>query len=206
MASERHDHWNNVYASKGEAEVSWYQEMPAVSLELLDLAGADPRSAVIDIGGGLSRLADELLARGYRDVSVLDISGTALAAARARLGEAGDAISWIEADIVSWSPDRQYDVWHDRAAFHFLIQPADQAAYAERLRSALRPGGHAIIGTFAPDGPEKCSGLPVARHDAQSLSAILGPAFSLVHTRRHAHVTPAGATQNFQFSVFRFDG
>lgn len=206
MTSERSTHWNGVYASRAEAEVSWFQETPAPSLELLDLAGVTPESAVVDIGGGLSRLVDELAARGFRDLTVLDISGSALASARARLGKAGDRVAWIESDIVSWTPQRQYDVWHDRAAFHFLTDRADQAAYVERLKAALRPGGHAIIGTFAPDGPEKCSGLPVARHDADSLAAILGAEFSLVHTRRHAHVTPAGATQNFQFSVFRRAG
>jgi SAM-dependent methyltransferase len=199
----RRNHWEGVYAAKGEKEVSWFQETPAPSLELLALVGAGRSSAIIDIGGGASRLADCLVAQGYEDVTVLDLSAAALASARARIGDKADRVTWIAADVTSWEPSRSYDVWHDRAAFHFLTDPRDQTAYVARLRRALRPGGHAIIGTFALDGPERCSGLVVSRYDADSLAATLGSGFELIDTRRHEHVTPWGATQKFQFSAFR---
>ena len=200
---DRRAHWQNVYSSKGEAEVSWFQESPTPSLEMLARAGAGPASSVIDIGGGASRLVDALVERGYADLTVLDLSDAALVAARARLGSGADRVAWIVADVTRWEPLRTYDVWHDRAAFHFLTEPADQGAYVERLRRATHPGAHVIIATFAPDGPEKCSGLPVVRHDARSLASVLGSGFSLIHTDRHDHVTPWGATQLFQFSLFR---
>jgi trans-aconitate methyltransferase len=145
---------------------------------------------------------DALVARGFTDLTVLDLSSAALAASRKRLGVKSDQVEWIAADMTGWAPSRTYDVWHDRAAFHFLTDRADQAAYGARLRSALRQGGHAIIGTFAPDGPEKCSGLPVVRHDAASLQEIFGPEFALVDSRRHNHMTPLGVTQRFQFSTY----
>jgi len=199
----RRNHWEGVYTAKGENQVSWFQETPAISLELIELAGASRSSAIIDIGGGASRLADFLVARGYQDVTVLDLSAAALAAARARMGDRAGQVTWIAADVTDWQPARSYDVWHDRAAFHFLTERNDQAAYVARLRGALRPGGHAIIGTFAPDGPERCSGLVVSRYDADSLAVTLGEGFELVDTRRHEHVTPWGAAQKFQFSTFR---
>jgi SAM-dependent methyltransferase len=201
--TDRKAHWENIYTTKGEAEVSWFQETPVPSLELLELVGAQPSSAIIDIGGGASRLADCLLARGFENITVLDLSATALASARARLGDKGDKVKWITADATQWRPPENYDVWHDRATFHFLTREEEQNAYIQRLRQALRRGGHAIIGTFAPDGPEKCSGLPVARHDAESLSAILGAGFVLVDSRRHEHATPWHSVQKFQFSTFR---
>ena len=199
----RRNHWENVYATKGENQVSWFQEAPEPSLALIELAGAIRSSAIIDIGGGASRLADCLVSQGYEDVTVLDLSAAALASARSRIGEAADRVTWIAADVTAWEPSRTYDVWHDRAAFHFLTDPKDQMAYVERLRRALRPGGHAIIGTFAPDGPERCSGLTVSRYDAHSLAATLGSGFALIDTRRHEHTTPSGAMQKFQFSTFR---
>lgn len=196
-------HWEGLYTSKGEAEVSWYQETPTPSLELLKLVGASHDSAVIDIGGGASRLVDRLVSEGYEDVSVLDLSPAALAFARERIGSKGERVTWIACDVRTWNSSRLYDVWHDRAAFHFLTDPADQKAYAQQLHRALRLGGHAIIGAFAPDGPEKCSGLPVARHNAQTLGAILGPDFTLVDSRAHEHLTPGGSTQKFHFSTFK---
>ncbi|MGD0642997.1 MAG: class I SAM-dependent methyltransferase [Roseiarcus sp.] len=202
--TERQAHWENVYTTKSEKEVSWFQETPAPTLELLALIGTTGRSAIIDIGGGASRLLDSLVSRGYEDITVLDLSPAALAAAKARLADKADRIQWIAADVTTWEPSRAYDVWHDRAAFHFLVDPADQAAYRDRLRRALRRGGHAIIGTFALDGPQTCSGLPVARHDASSLGALLGPDFVLIDSRRCEHATPRGAKQRFQFSTFRF--
>ena len=199
----RQSHWEDVYSSKGESEVSWFQENPATSLALLELVDARPSSAIIDVGGGASRLVDSLLARGFENVSVLDLSTAALASARNRLGVKGSKVTWIVADATTWEPPETYDVWHDRAAFHFLTHEAEQAAYIVRLKQALRHGGHVIIGTFALDGPEKCSGLPVTRHSAESLAALLGSDFTLVDSRRYEHATPWQAVQKFQFSTFR---
>jgi 2-polyprenyl-3-methyl-5-hydroxy-6-metoxy-1,4-benzoquinol methylase len=159
--------------------------------------------SIIDIGGGASRLVDALLDKEFETVTVLDLSEKALATSKARLGAKGAQVQWIVADITTWEPSQAYDVWHDRAALHFLTDPKDRAAYADRVSSAVRPGGHVIIGTFAPDGPERCSGLPVIRHDANSLSGILGSSFELVERRNHAHQTPVGIIQRFQFSRFR---
>jgi SAM-dependent methyltransferase len=199
----RQAHWENVYRSKSEKEVSWFETSPAVSLDLIARLGVPPQAAIIDIGGGASRLVDHLLERGFSRVTVLDISETALAASRARLGSRAAGVQWLVADATKWEPRQTYDLWHDRAAFHFLTEAQDRDAYVERLRRAVVPGGHVIIGTFAPDGPARCSGLPVARHDAGSLAAALGPGFDLVETRRHEHVTPSGGVQRFQFSAFR---
>lgn len=199
----RQAHWEKVYATKGEQEVSWFEESPAISLDLIGATGEGPRAAIVDIGGGASRLAGALLDRRYDSVTVLDLSAQALAAAKARLGARAGQITWLVADVTAWSPPRTYDIWHDRAAFHFLAAAADQVAYAERVRAAVREGGHVIIGTFAPDGPALCSGLPIVRHDAASIGKVLGPSFELLESRRHDHRTPTGATQRFQFSRFR---
>jgi len=202
----RQAHWENVYTTKSENEVSWFQQRPAPSLDLIVQAGATRESAIIDIGGGASRLVDNLVEQGFEDVTVLDLSAAALAAARNRLGAAAQRVRWIVADATSWEPARAYDIWHDRAAFHFLTDADDRDAYIARLGRGLRIGGHAIIATFALDGPEKCSGLPVARYDSAGLGRTLGAAFELIHTERHEHATPWDSRQNFQFSVFRHVG
>lgn len=196
-------HWDNAYATKGEAGVSWFEDVPAVSLELIRQAGAGPASSIVDIGGGASRLADALLREGVGRITVLDISPAALDAAKARLGAAADDIEWIAADVTEWKPERRYDIWHDRAAFHFLTEADARAAYVERLHTALKPGGHAVIATFALDGPERCSGLPVMRYDPAGLAEVLGPSFELVDQRRNVHTTPWGSPQSFQFSLLR---
>ncbi|SDI93754.1 Methyltransferase domain-containing protein [Bradyrhizobium sp. Rc2d] len=201
--SDRSAHWDNVYATKGEAEVSWFQSSPTTSLDMIRAANPDHGAAIIDIGGGASRLVDALLQDGYRDIAVLDLSANALDVAKKRLGAAASAVDWIVADATTWRPAKTYDLWHDRAAFHFLTDPRDRAAYVERLRSALAPGGHVIIATFAPDGPERCSGLPVQRHDSASLLAELGAEFELIEARRETHHTPWDSTQAFQFSRFQ---
>lgn len=148
-------------------------------------------------------LVDTLLKRGFGDVTVLDLSEAALAAAKVRLGDKAAPVQWVAADVTRWSPSQSFDIWHDRAAFHFLTDPADRAAYVARLAKAIKPGGSVIIGTFALDGPVKCSGLPISRYDAASFGEVLGNCFHLVHTRRHEHATPWAAIQRFQFSVFR---
>jgi ubiquinone/menaquinone biosynthesis C-methylase UbiE len=206
-AESRRAHWETVYASKSEREVSWFQESAAPSLELIAEAGVTPLSAIIDVGGGASRLVDALLEKGFRDVTVLDISEAALAAAKARLSERGLSVRWVISDVTEWRPEAAaFDLWHDRAAFHFLTDPGDRTAYVARMIRALKPGGHAIIATFALDGPERCSGLPVARYDGRSVGEAIGDRFELIRTRPEAHVTPWGAKQSFQFSLFRFRG
>jgi len=197
-------HWERVYSTKHSDEVSWYQEDPAPSLELIGLARPTPDTTIVDIGGGASRLIDRLLARGFRRVTVLDISQAALDAAKARLGEAASEVEWVVADVTRWSPAHSFDIWHDRAAFHFLTEATDRTAYLKRLRRALRPAGHVIIGTFAADGPERCSGLPVQRYDAAGLQETLGRDFKLLGAHRKAHTTPWGSTQSFQFARFQY--
>lgn len=199
--SSRRDHWDGVYATKAEGEVSWFQPSPEASLDLIRRFGSLVKSSVIDIGGGMSRLADALVAAGNHDLAVLDLSSVALDAARKRLGAEG--VEWIVADVTQWRPRRTYDVWHDRAAFHFLIEASDRAAYIAALHEAVRPGGHAIIATFPPDGPERCSGLLVVRYDPETMARVIGPAFEMVGQHREAHATPWGSSQSFQFSVLR---
>jgi trans-aconitate methyltransferase len=201
--ASRQTHWEEVYTSKDETNVSWFQDNPAPSLELIEQVQGGRDSGIIDIGGGASRLADGLLERGFRRLTVLDISAAALDLAALRLGRRASEVQWIIADLTEWQPSRRFDVWHDRAAFHFLVDPVDRAAYVVRLRSALVPGGHAIIATFAADGPDTCSGLPVHRYDAASLATELGAEFTLVDCRPHDHVTPSNSSQRFQFSVFQ---
>lgn len=203
MNDDPKSHWESVYAEKSDGDVSWHQDVPSVSLEFADAAGVDASSVIIDVGGGTSRFAECLLDRGFKDVTVLDVSEPALAAARARLGPREADVRRIVADVTVWSPDRHYDLWHDRAVFHFMTVPGDRPAYVDRLSNALRPNGRAIISTFAPDGPERCSGLPVMRYSPKTLAEALGPRFELIANRRHLHVTPWGTQQSFQFSLFR---
>ena len=197
------EHWQHVYTTRLETEVSWFQATPSLSLELIQSVGAVDQIAILDVGGGASRLVDVLLDHGCTDVTVLDVSEAALSATWARLGSHAAGVQWIAADATLWDPPRQYDLWHDRAAFHFLTDANDRAAYVERLTTALASGGHAIIATFALDGPERCSGLPVVRYDAAMLATTLGNGFTLVDTRREDHRTPMGTSQRFQYCVFR---
>jgi trans-aconitate methyltransferase len=201
--SDRTGHWQKVYLSKGEQEVSWSQRSPEPSLGLIGKFAPSRHASIVDIGGGASRLVDALCEGGYDEVTVLDLSAAALEIARQRLGAQGAQVRWIAADATKWQPPQAFDIWHDRGAFHFLVEDADRDAYVDRLRRGVKAGGHAIIATFAPDGPEKCSGLPVQRYDAESLSETVGHAFQLVEHQAHRHVTPWGAVQSFQFSVLR---
>jgi ubiquinone/menaquinone biosynthesis C-methylase UbiE len=198
---DRQTHWQGVYTTKADSEVSWYEDTPELSLKLLRQAGLTPEMSVIDVGGGASRLVDVLVAAGQFHMSVLDLSVAALETAHSRLVDT-TRVKWIVSDVTMWTPDRGYDLWHDRAAFHFLTTVADQQAYVRVMSRALKEGGKAVIGTFALDGPEKCSGLAVARYDAESLQAVLGEQFKLAKTQCHEHTTPWGSVQKFQFSTF----
>jgi SAM-dependent methyltransferase len=193
--TERRRHWDRRYAEAGATGVSWYQPEPAMSLALIDRLGVPKAGPVIDVGGGASFLVDELLARGYTDHSVLDVSSTALEIAHHRLGDA-PPVQWLRADILTWRPHRRYALWHDRAVFHFLNDDADRTRYLDVMRRALGEGGALIMATFAADGPEHCSGLPVARYDATDLEPLLH-GFTVVETSREMHVTPGGAVQPF---------
>jgi len=196
-------HWENVYRSKPVDQVSWFEETPAHSMAMLERAGALHSDPIIDVGGGASRFADHLLDRGYRDVTVLDISAAALERSQARLGERASLVRWTVGDARSFRPATPYRFWHDRVVLHFLTAPEDQKAYRESITSAVAPGGHAAIATFASDGPSKCSGLEVCRHDVNSITALLGPALTIIHDERATHLTPWGAEQRFHWFLLK---
>jgi ubiquinone/menaquinone biosynthesis C-methylase UbiE len=194
------EHWEKVYSSKSTDAVSWFQPHADLSLDLIKATGAGPDAGIIDVGGGASTLVDDLVAAGYGDLTVLDLSAAALNAARQRLGAHEKAVRWIEADITQVDlPRQRYDIWHDRAVFHFLTDPADRAAYVEQVRRAVRPGGHVIVAAFGPEGPTQCSGLPVVRYEPGQLHAQFGGRFELVDHLSEAHRTPAGAVQQFVY-------
>lgn len=198
------DYWENVYSTKGTNAVSWFQEHADRSLRWIRAAAAAPDSSIIDVGGGASTLVDDLLADGFTNITVLDLSSAALAAARQRLGARGGTPRWLEADITKTTlATHAYDVWHDRAVFHFLTSPADRAAYVSTVRRAVKPLAHVIVATFAEDGPDKCSGLPVVRYTAASLHAEFGERFALLMHETEAHRTPFGTVQQFVYCCFR---
>jgi 2-polyprenyl-3-methyl-5-hydroxy-6-metoxy-1,4-benzoquinol methylase len=203
MQSNRLDHWTRVYAEKAPSDVSWYQAEPEPSLHALDRLGVQPSSSLIDVGGGASNLVDALLRRGWVDVTVLDIAAPALEAVKDRLGSEAGKVRWEVADITRWQPYRQYDVWHDRAVFHFLTEREQREAYRRALFDGVSAGGLVIMATFAMDGPEKCSGLPVRRYDSASLAGELGPSLQLIDGWREMHVTPWGSSQSFNWCAFR---
>jgi len=197
---ERRAHWNRVYTTKTEQELSWFEPLPAISLEMLEAAGMTADTCVLDVGGGDSHLVDALAARGLHCLAVLDVSATALDRAKARLGSAAQTPVWIEADVTREWTLKPVHIWHDRAVFHFLTTPDERARYNQHLLETLEPGGNAIIATFALDGPATCSGLPVQRYSPELLAQELGPAFELRDTRAHLHTTPWGSTQSFQYA------
>jgi SAM-dependent methyltransferase len=196
-------HWDTVYRTKSADSVSWYQPSPDASLAAIARAGVGQSAAIIDIGGGASLLVDRLLGQGFTDISVLDTAAPALDIVRNRIGAAAANVDFIVADITHWIPQRRYAVWHDRAVFHFLTSDDDRVAYRRALDAGLAPGGFLILATFAADGPEKCSGLPVRRHDPAALAAAVGPGFEIIDTWREAHQTPGGSIQPFTWGLFR---
>lgn len=197
-------HWDHIYASRTSDDLSWFQLHAERSLALIRNTAVAHDGAIIDVGGGASALAGDLLQAGYSSLWVLDISATALDAARQRLGEQSARIQWLQADVTRVQlPPAHFDIWHDRAVFHFLTAPDDRAAYVERACAAVRPGGHLIIATFAEDGPQQCSGLPVMRYDAATLYAEFAVATELVHTETESHRTPSGELQHFRYCHLR---
>jgi trans-aconitate methyltransferase len=200
---DRRSHWDKIYAERKPDEVSWHQERPALSLELIGCAAPSKKARVIDVGGGASRLAGALLDEGFSDVTVLDVSGRALACAKESLGGRAERVTWIESDVAGFAPEAAYELWHDRAVFHFLTEAAEREAYVDALRRSLKPGGAAVLAAFAPDGPETCSGLPVRRYDAKLLREAFGPGFELVHEAAETHVTPWKTAQKFKYFLIK---
>ncbi|MDQ2960262.1 MAG: class I SAM-dependent methyltransferase [Candidatus Dormibacteraeota bacterium] len=194
--------WDRIYKERDLSTVSWYQSWPALSLQLTELLGVAKEAAVIDIGGGTSRFAESLVQRGFTDVTVLDVSAAALTGARERAGSSRH-LTWMRENVLSWKPTRVFDLWHDRAAFHFLTDQQARDRYVATLQKATRPGSAIVIATFALDGPDHCSGLPVQRYDAEDLCAAMGVEFDLEAVRREVHLTPSGAAQPFTWIAGR---
>lgn len=201
---DRSAHWEQVYRTKGPDQVSWFQAEALLSRHLIERVAPDRAASVIDIGAGASTLVDGLVASGYRNLTVLDLSPMALAVAQQRLGSVSAAVSWCTADVLAAVFVRgAFDVWHDRAVFHFLTDPADRARYVAQVRHAVRPGGHVLVATFAEDGPTRCSGLEVVRYSPDALHAEFGAGFRLLESHRELHTTPVGAKQAFTYCVCR---
>ncbi len=203
---DRKKHWESVYAGKAPDQLSWYQETPAISLNLIEQTGILRDDPIIDVGGGASVLVDNLLALGYTALTVLDISDRALQVARHRLGDKADQVCWIESDITAFAPQRRYALWHDRAAFHFLTEPADRAKYVAILKNSLATDGFLVIGAFAADGPPRCSGLDVVRYGQQRISEELGACFRFLGETADPHKTPWETEQKFAFFSFQYVG
>lgn len=194
------EHWEKIYAAKTPDRVSWFRPHLEISLRLIEHASRDTSASIIDVGGGASTLVDDLVGRGYRNVTVLDISQAALEIARRRLGAAPQSVRWVCADVTKTVLAREaFDVWHDRAVFHFLTTPVERSLYVKSVISALKPCGHVIVSTFGPDGPQKCSGLDVVRYDAENLHNEFGRRFRLVESSKELHHTPFGTTQQFLY-------
>lgn len=197
-------HWERVYSDKAMDAVSWYQRHADHSLQLIEATGVPYTASIIDVGGGTSTLVDDLLAKQYQNITVLDLSVAALNTSKDRLGTRAASVKWLESDVTrTVLPHHAYDVWHDRAVFHFLTAPEDRHAYLQGVLHSVKPGGHVIIATFAEDGPRECSGLPVMRYSALQLRAEFGESLALVSHARELHSTPFGTTQQFTYCYFR---
>lgn len=200
---DRKQHWEKVYQERAPDAVSWYQERPEPSLSLIRSLDLQADAAILDVGGGASNLVDHLLAEGYSDLTVLDLSAAALTHARERLGDSAEIVTWLETDITRFVPTRHFGLWHDRAVLHFLTHPEDQASYREALHRGTQTGSHVIIGTFALDGPKQCSGLDVVRYSHATLGRFLGASFRLLEHQSCLHHTPWEAEQLFLFAHFQ---
>jgi len=203
MSYDRKKHWEDVYTKKTPTEVSWYQIEPTISLELIKFTEIGHTSKILDVGGGASVLVDKLLDQGFQNLTVLDISSKSLDFAKKRLGELAAQVSWIEADVTEFDPPQKYDLWHDRAVFHFLTDPNDRKKYVRNMEKALNPRGHAIIAAFAIDGPPKCSGLDVERYSPEKMKNELGDSFELIKSIKEVHVTPWDSEQKFIYCYFK---
>lgn len=200
---DRTQHWENVYQTKNSTEVSWYEPDPKQSLDLILQVAGESRGRVLDVGGGQAFLVDRLLDAGFAHVAVLDISKTAIEATKARLGDRASRVEWIVADITHCDSLGEFEVWHDRAFFHFITHADDRKHYVDVLKRSLPIGGHFIVGTFANGGPEKCSGLPICQYDKDRMQAELGPRFELVECSEYLHTTPTGKPQLFFFVIYK---
>jgi len=199
-------HWEKIYREKAPETVSWYRPHLETSLALIEKAAPEHHVSIIDVGGGESTLVDDLLATGYQNIAVLDVSQTAINVTKRRLGSASEGIHWIAADILTCElASNAYDVWHDRAVFHFLTAMGQRAAYVRQVARAVKPGGYVLVGTFGPEGPTKCSGLKVVRYDAESLHAEFGVRFRLLDSIKELHDTPFGTTQQFLYCMCRIE-
>lgn len=195
----RKAHWERIYTDSSSSQVSWYQKQPTLSLELIDRAGVTTAASIIDVGGGTSTLVDRLYESGFQHLAVLDISCAALAQAKRRLGEAARSIEWFEGDVMNFVAPHRFDVWHDRAVLHFLVDATDQEKYAQVLKQTVAPGGHVIVAAFAPGGPTRCSGLSIVQYDAERISRLLAPEFALLEETSELHITPANKQQKFAY-------
>lgn len=201
---DRKAHWEAIYETREPDEVSWYQANPELSVRLIKaVTGGDVGQRVLDVGGGASLLTDRLIELGYRSIGILDVASAALARVRSRLGAHAQSVEWFETDVTRFSSPHRWDVWHDRAVFHFLTDPEDRRRYVDSLLGALDSGGHAIVATFGPDGPPKCSGLDIVRYSPEALAAELGSELRLLEATEELHSTPSGGKQAFVFGVFR---
>lgn len=200
---DRSEHWEQQYTTRAETSVGWFEAVPAVSLRRIREAVAGGARSLIDVGGGASRLVDHVLDMGLERVAVVDIAEHGMAIAKQRLGEPALRVEWIVGDVTTLEDVGRYDIWHDRAVFHFLIGAADRARYVALAERTVDPGGSAVMATFAPDGPERCSGLPCSRYDPDELAVECGPGWKLIDSERHVHTTPGGVEQSFCYSTFR---
>jgi len=198
----RREHWEAVYESKRPDEVSWYQEDAALSVRLIESTESGPGARILDVGGGASVLVDRLIEAGFSDVGVMDLSSAALHASQGRLGEASAQVEWIEGDVLAYRAPRPWTIWHDRAVFHFLVDPLDRTRYRESLYRSVPPGGHVIVATFGPDGPRRCSGLDTLRYSADGIARELGDGVRLIETCTEDHRTPSGVEQQFVYARF----
>jgi ubiquinone/menaquinone biosynthesis C-methylase UbiE len=196
-------HWEQIYSTKSSTDVSWYQRYPSLSLKLIEATGIGKEQGIIDVGGGTSVLVDCLLNKGFIELAVLDISPSALEIAKTRLGTRAEKVEWIEADATEFQPPHHFDLWHDRAVFHFLVNEEDRRKYVSVVKRTLVPGGHIIIATFAIDGPNRCSGLDTVQYDMESMSAQLGDEFELLEKLDEEHLTPGNKEQKFTYFMYR---
>jgi SAM-dependent methyltransferase len=200
---DRQAHWNKVWTKNQESEVSWFQQKPSLSLDLVERYAVDKTACILDVGGGSSRLVDSLLATGFDHLGVLDIAAPALELARGRLGERAPSVEWIVGDVTTYEPSHPWDIWHDRAVFHFLVDADDRNSYVQAVRRSLVPSGVLVLATFGPQGPTKCSGLEVQRHSPDTLAEVFGSDFALQEKHLEVHHTPGGSEQQFVYCVFR---